>query len=154
YSGFGGSFLRSPDFAPASIQRRIVWRSASLKRRSFVKRPRAPSACHGGIFLFETASYISLMFAFALSYSSSENGPKPLGRWQVVQFLYKIGATSSAKVGSAALAERTFGCRASTTPSTAAPIPKTSFGRVVIEGRFGMLVRLLSGRRQSMRNWA
>ena len=47
--GFGGSLFRSPGFAPASIQRRIVCWSASDRRRSLRKTPCGPSACHGGI---------------------------------------------------------------------------------------------------------
>jgi hypothetical protein len=79
YAGRDGSFFRSPGFAPASIQRRIVWRSASDRRRSLVNTPCGPSACHGGITPAETASRVSSIFAFALSNSTSEKGASPPG---------------------------------------------------------------------------
>ena len=53
----------------------------------------------------------------------------PPGWWHIVQFLYRMGATSSANVGSALRAESTFGCRASAAVNTASPIPAMNVPR-------------------------
>src|SRR4029079_19229919 len=63
--------------------------------------PCAGSACHGGIVPSATRLAIALAHGRASLNDTSAIGPISPARWQLVQFRYRIGATSLVKVGAA-----------------------------------------------------
>src|SRR5271170_5085639 len=97
--GTGGRSLGLPSGAPLEAQRISVSFSASVSRRSFEKIPRGWVACHGGIWPSATFSLMDFAQGRVCSYVSSDMGAISPGRWQVAQFLYRIGATSEENVG-------------------------------------------------------
>src|SRR5216684_6288667 len=104
YVGGAGRSAGSPSGAPALTQRRIVSFSAGLSRRSLRNSPYDGSACHGGIVPFWTCVPIDFTQGRASLKVRSDIGAISPGRWHVVQFLYRIGATSLLNVGDGTVA--------------------------------------------------
>src|SRR6476661_3066453 len=77
----------------------MVALSASLSRHSLVNLPYAGSACHGGIVPPFTFCAIARAHGRASLKVSSDIGAISPGRWHVVQFANRIGATSLLYVG-------------------------------------------------------
>src|SRR6266496_4746235 len=99
-----GGFGRSaglPSGAPELAHFRIASRSAGFRLRSFRNWPCEGSACQGGIVPFETRVAIDFAHGRASLYVISGIGPISPGRWQFVQFLYRMGATSLLQVATA-----------------------------------------------------
>src|SRR3954469_2833276 len=97
-----GAFGRSaglPSGAPLLAHFTMVSRSLSLKRRSLRNWPCDGSACHGGIVPSVTRVAIAFAHGRASANDTSGIGPISPARWQFVQFLYRIGATSLLNVG-------------------------------------------------------
>ena len=102
-AGRAGRSFGSPSGAPASDQRAITSFSDAVRPRSFSNVPIGLSACHGGIDPSVTRRLIARAQGRASAYVMSDIGADSPGRWQVTQFLNRIGATSLEKVGVAAV---------------------------------------------------
>src|SRR6185436_1290866 len=118
-----------PSGAPAFAHATIVSFSAWLKRRSLRNWPWEGSACHGGIVPLLTWVAIDFAHGRASLNVSSDIGAISPGRWQLVQFLKKIGATSLEKV--APVAGAVVACAPSCAEATAAITDSTAAVTVV-----------------------
>src|SRR5262247_2397696 len=99
YFGAGGMSAGLPSGPPALPQATSVALSFSDSRRSLTNSPCDGSACHGGIAPFPTCVAIDFAHGRASLYVRSDIGAISPGRWQLVQFLYRMGATSLLNVG-------------------------------------------------------
>src|SRR4029077_6327670 len=97
----------------------MVFFSVSVSRRSFRNSPCVGSACHGGIAPLATCVPIDFAHGRASLNVSSDIGAISPGRWQLVQFLYRIGATSLVNVGPAPAGD--FGADCAPTCTETAP---------------------------------
>src|SRR5688572_21005577 len=99
----GGRSFMLPFLAPPATQASSVCFSSSVSLRSFSNVPAGASACHGGMCPSLTSSLMALAYGRASSYVKSDIGAISPGRWQVVQFLQSMGATSLVNGEAAAL---------------------------------------------------
>src|SRR5258707_7845758 len=125
YSGAGGKSFALPLRAPPLAQARSVFFSSSVSLRSLTNVPAGASACHGGMCPSPTPSRIPFAYGRASSYVKRDIGAISPGRWQGGQFLYRMGATSLANVGTGARAVRPGPAADSDAASAYTKTPKT-----------------------------
>src|SRR5215510_4613353 len=102
--GGGGRSFGLPSGAPPSTQATMASTSFCERRRSLDHWPCAGSACHGGISRRATFSRMDLAHGRTSLKLISDIGAISPGRWQLMQFLTRIGAMSLLNVGAAASA--------------------------------------------------